>query len=236
MTVYDSIDFVDQELDELNKSISKSNISLDDLYKVLIDKEIDNYNTILDNKKNNEGLLYDNPDYVDINDHETVYALLKKLIDMGSFNNIDEFNNFISFIVNHNNFKMLENLNELTNICYYVLAVEGARVSEFSEYSLPYVKRLKELLPEYLDDDSFNKYKVAFPVDLINSDGFTINELYMFIWDIEKDKVNGLKEDILNSYKISFNLFDESLNREGLGLFIKTLKGYYSNCSKKVKI
>ena len=231
-----ALDYIDEELNELYKNLSKTNGNLDDLYKLLLDKELDKKNSEFEINKNNEGLLYSDPNYIDVDNNDSIYSLLKRMIDMGSFSNIDEFNNYIDYIVNHKCFSMLVNLNELTNLCYSILSIEGVKFNEFSEYSLPYVNKLKELIPEYLDVENYNRYKEVFKIDLVKVDGLTINDLFLFLWGIEKNNIDMLKEDILNNYRIVFDLFDDSLRREDLDLFINTLLKYSNIYNKKVKM
>ncbi len=235
MNSFDRLSFVDDEMDELKNSILKSDYSLEDLYSLLIDKEIDKKTSDINKLQSNVGLLYTSPEYQTIVDRSTSYELLTCLIDISSSPTLSDFNNFVRYIVEHKSFKMLENLDSLTNMCFMILSFEGTRSSELSEYSLPYAIRLNECIPEYLDSSNYKKFLDTFPYDLTKVDSDVINELYGFIWQLEKQHVNILKEDLSRVYGVDFNIFDDVLNRDSLGLFLRTVKRYNEDSKRKVK-
>jgi len=235
MNLFNGTNFIDEEVNELYDSFNKTSGSLNDLYNILIEKELDKRNHDMNAIKHNKGLLFNNPDYEDIDEHSTVYMLLKRIIDLSSFSNISDFNNFIEYLINNKHFKMLENLSELTMYCFNIISIDGMHCAELSEYSIPYANKLNDLIPDYLDEESYGYYKSSFPDDLTKYDGVTINDLYMYIWELEHENVIKLRKDLLRDFKIDFNIFDETLNKDTLELFVKTVRKCSTNGIKKVK-
>ena len=235
MNYFDRLNFVDDEMDELKNSFLKDNYSLEELYSLLIDKEIEKKTSDINKLQSNVGLLYNHPDYQNVVERSTSYELLTCLIDISASPNINDFNNFMRYLGEHKSFKMLENLDSLTYMCFMILSFEGSHSSELSEYSIPYATLLNERIPEYLDSDNYKKYLETFPPDLTVVDSDVINELYGFIWLLEKQNVNTLKDDLSRVYGIDFNIFDDVLNRDTLGLFLRTVKRYNADNKRKVK-
>jgi len=229
----DFYNFVDREVNDLKDNLSKTGGSLDNLYKLLVKNDLDKKINNIYNFENNLGLLYKNPNYKAFNYQSSVYNYLISIIDLFSFTNINDFNEYMSFLNNHKSVQMLEYLEKIRDICSFIFSIEGIHFYSLSEYSIPYAKKLNEDIPKYFGTKEYKKFLELFPYDLTKADGDTINDLYVYVGSIEKGYIADIKEDIFKLYDVEMNLFDESFNDKTLGLLIRIIKDY--NSKEKVK-
>lgn len=229
----DIYSFVDKEINDIKDSFSKTSGSLDDLYSLLVKKELDNRLNNISKYENNLGLLYNNPNYKILDFYPNTYNFLISIIDLFSFTDINEFNNYMNFLNNHKSIQMLEYLEEIREICRLIFSIEGIHFYNLSEYSIPYIKILNENIPKCFGPREYKKYLELFPYDLTKADGDIINDLYLYVSNVEKYYISVIKEDTLKLYDVEMNLFDESLNDKSLGLLIRIIKDYSSK--EKVK-
>lgn len=234
MTNIANLDYIDYEMNELHNRFSKTNGSLDDLNQLLIKMSLDkDYHNMIASQ-NNEGLFYDDPNYQNISNQTSAYSFLRRLLDGGKFYSIQEFTSFIEYLCGHPSFKYLNGLEELVQSCMYVISIEGVNSSGISDYSASYINDLKEHIPEYLEVSDYKRYCTFFTRDLALTDGDTINELYIFLREIEDKNVHILEDDMEEHFGVDYDL-EEDIAGGNLQLFLKTIRKYGKVVNRKLK-